>query len=98
MMEQTVTAIVTNRCSFPMEPQQISLNDHVFTRFECEIACAIQLYIRLANNKIPSDETLACIIRDLRGHINKPIAPTENMVLLLQYHEREDHRAIYLSV
>ena len=81
-----------------MEPQRITLNGHVFTRYECEIACAIQLYIRLANNKTPSDETLGCIIRDLRGRINDPIPPTQNMVLLLQYHEREDHRAIYLSV
>lgn len=98
MLEQTVHTIIINHYSFSMEPQQITLNDHVFTRYECEIACAIQLYIRLNNNIIPSDETLGCIIRDLRGHVNNPIPPTQNMVLLIQYHEREDHRAIYLSV
>ncbi|KAL2047597.1 hypothetical protein N7G274_000639 [Stereocaulon virgatum] len=61
---------------------QATINDHTFSRYECQIACAIQLYIRNANGEVPSDDTLGYIINHLRGQVGgKPlpctaIAPT----------------------
>ena len=77
---------------------QAVLNNHTFSRYECQIACAIQLYIRNANNQIPSDDTIAQIIRYLRGQTSGPAPPCANLVILIQHHSREDHRALYLSV
>lgn len=75
---------------------QATLNNHTFSRYECQIACAIQLYIRNANNQVPSDDTIAQIIQYLRGGGHPP--PCLNLVILIQHHSREDHRALYLSV
>ena len=77
---------------------QATLNNHTFSRYECQIACAIQLYIRNANNQIPNDDTIAHIIQYLRGHTGGSPPPCANLVILIQHHSREDHRALYLSV
>lgn len=75
-----------------------TLNNHTFSRYECQIACAIQLYIRNGNNQIPNDETIAQIIQYLRQQTWGSPAPCANLVILIQHHSREDHRALYLSV
>ena len=77
---------------------QATLNNHTFSRYECQIACAIQLYIRNANNQVPSDETIAEIIYYLRGQTSGWPPPCANLIILIQHHSREDHRALYLSV
>ena len=89
-----------------MDWTHFKLNEHLFTRYECEIACAVQLFIRAANNnQLPTDKDLARVLGHLRGRDGftgvadrETLPPTTNMVLSLQYHEREDHRIIYLSV
>lgn len=82
-----------------MEPLvQISINDHLFSRYECEIACAIKLYIRNANNNIPSDETLGFIIKSLRGEVNGEPLPCQDMAFVIEHYETEAVRSIYLSV
>ncbi len=77
---------------------QATLNNHTFSRYECQLACAIQLYIRNANNQVPSDDTIAHIIQYLRGQTGGYTPPCTNLVILIQHHFREDHRALYLSV
>ena len=77
---------------------QATINDHTFSRYECQIACAIQLYIRNANGGVPSDDTLGYIINHLRGQVGGKPLPCQHFVIGVQYHEREDHRALYLSV
>ena len=77
---------------------QATLNNHTFSRYECQIACAIQLYIRNANNQVPSDDTIAQIIQYLRGQTGGYLPPCSNLIILIQHHFREDHRALYLSV
>lgn len=81
-----------------MDPSRIVINNHVFSRYECEVACAIQLYIRNANNQKPSDETLGFIIKSLRGEVNGVPLPCANMVYNIEHDVSEPVRAIYLSV
>lgn len=81
-----------------MDPMRICINNFVFSKYECQIACAIQLYIRNANNNVPSDETLGFIIKALRGDINGVPLPCQNMVYVIEHYDTEAVRAIYLSV
>ena len=60
----------TNNKVTPMEPANVSLNGRTFSRYECQIAMAIKLYIRNSNNETPSDETVGVIINSLRGQVN----------------------------
>jgi len=88
----------TTNSSAAMEPMQVMINDHIFSRYECEIACAIQLYTRNANNQIPSDDTISFIIKSLRGEVNGETLPCQHMVFVIEHYEIEAVRAIYLSV
>ena len=69
----------TNRKTYnktsPMEPAYVSLNGWNFSRYECQIAMAIKLYVRNSNNAIPSDETVGVIINSLRGQVNGVSSP-----------------------
>lgn len=77
---------------------QATINSHTFSRYECQIACAVQLYVRNANGQVPNDETLSYIIKYMRGQVGGTPLPCQHFVIEVQYHGREDHRAIYLSV
>lgn len=88
----------TNNHSTIMEPMQVTINHHIFSRYECTIACALQLYIKNANNQRPSDDTLGFIVKSLRGEINGEPLPCQSMVYIIQHYEVEAVRAIYLSV
>ncbi len=81
-----------------MANARIYINNHAFSRYECEIACAIQLFIRNANNKVPTDETLGFIIKALRGEINGESLPCQSMVSMIERYDTESVRSIYLSV
>ena len=81
-----------------MNPMRIPINNRIFSKYECEIACAIKLYIRNANNQIPTDETLGFIIKALRGEVNGEPLPCQNMVYVIEHYDTEAVRAIYLSV
>ena len=85
-------------CSFQMSSSQVWINNSAFSKYECEIACAIQLYIRNANNRVPTDETLGFIIKALRGDVNGVPLPCQNMVYIIEHYDTEAVRAIYLSV
>ena len=61
-----------------MEPTHIYLNGWSFSRYECQIAMAIKLYIRNSNNVTPSDETIGVIINSLRGQVNGVSFPLDN--------------------
>lgn len=67
----------TNSKVIPMEPTNVSLNGWTFSRYECQIAMAIKLYIRNSNNETPSDETIGVIINSLRGQVNG-VSPPRN--------------------
>ncbi|KAL9076163.1 MAG: hypothetical protein Q9161_001210 [Pseudevernia consocians] len=84
----------------PMEPAYVCLNGWNFSRYECQVAMAIKLYIRNSNNATPSDETVGVIINSLRGQVNgyQVPAPIYNVVSTLQSHRLESHRALYLQV
>lgn len=60
-----------------MEPTYVSLNGWNFSRYECQVAMAIKLYIRNSNNAVPSDETVGVIINSLRGQVNGVSLPHE---------------------
>ena len=60
----------TNNKPSSMEPAYISLNGWNFSRYECQVAMAIKLYIRNSSNAVPSDETIGVIINSLRGQVN----------------------------
>ena len=81
-----------------MESMRVRINNHVFSKYECEIACAIRLYIRNANNRIPTDETLGYVIKALRGDINGDPLPCQDMVYVIEHFDNEAVRSIYLSV
>lgn len=93
-------AVIQSTNSHPavMEPMHVTINHHIFSRYECEIACALQLYIKNANNQKPSDDTLGFIIKSLRGEINGEPLPCQKMVRIIQHYGVEAVRAIYLSV
>lgn len=61
-----------------MEPTHISLNGWSFSRYECQIAMAIKLYILNSNSATPSDETIGVIINSLRGQVNGVSFPLGN--------------------
>lgn len=67
----------TNNKVTPMEPTNVSLNGWNFSRYECQIAMAIKLYIRNSNNETPSDETVGVIINSLRGQVNGVSLPRD---------------------
>lgn len=81
-----------------MERMQVTINHHTFSRYECKIACALQLYIKNGNNQKPSDDTLGLIVKSLRGEINGEPLPCQSMVYIIQHYEEEAVRALYLSV
>lgn len=81
-----------------MEPAYVALNGWNFSRYECQVAMAIKLYIRNSNNATPSDETVGVIINSLRGQVNGVPAPIYNVVSTLQSHRLESHRTLYLQV
>ena len=81
-----------------MAAVRVRINNHVFSKYECEVACAIQLYIRNANNRVPTDETLGYVIKSLRGDINGDPLPCQDMVYVIEHFENEAVRSIYLSV
>ena len=88
----------SSNSSSGMEHTRVLINNHAFSRYECEIACAIQLYIRNANNRVPTDETLGFIIKALRGHVNGEPLPCQGMVSVIERYNTETVRSIYLSV
>lgn len=79
-------------------PAQVTINGAVFSRYECEVSCAIKLWIKNANNAVPSDETLGYIINSLRGRVNGTALPCQNLVPQIQRHSQEGVRSIYMSV
>ena len=78
-------------------PAQITFNGATFSKYECEISCAIKLWIKNANNAVPSDDTLGYIINSLRG-FNGTAMPCQNIVHQIQRHSQEGVRSIYMSV
>ena len=79
-------------------PAQITINNATFSRYECEVSCAIRLWIRNANNASPSDETLGYIVNSLRGRVNGTALPCQNLTQQIQRHSQERVRSIYMSV
>ena len=67
-----------NKLPLTMEPTHIFLNGWSFSRYECQVAMAIKLYIRNSNNVTPSDETIGVIINSLRGQVNGVSFPPGN--------------------
>lgn len=76
----------------------INFNGATFSRYECQIACAIKLWIRNANNAVPSDDTLGYIVNSLRGKVNGTALPCQNIMAQIQRHSQESVRSIHLSV
>lgn len=79
-------------------PAQVTINSATFSKYELEVSCAIQLFIKNANSAAPSDETLGYIINSLRGKVNGTAMPCQNLVLQVHRHSQEPVRSIYLSV
>ena len=88
----------SSRSTISMASTKVRINNHLFSMYECQIACAIQLYIRNANNKVPTDETLGFILKALRGEVNGEPLPCQRMVSVIEHYDTEAVRAIYLSV
>lgn len=80
------------------ESAQVIINGATFTRYELELVCAIKLWIKDANNTVPSDENLACIVNSLRGKVNGMAPTCQNIVPQIQRHAQEGVRSIYMSV
>ncbi|CAD6574789.1 MAG: hypothetical protein ASARMPRED_006914 [Alectoria sarmentosa] len=80
------------------EPAQVTINGATFSRYECQLACAINLWIKNANKAVPSDETLGYIINSIRGKVNGTGLPCQNIIPQIQRHSQEGVRSIYLSV
>ena len=79
-------------------PAQVTINGATFSRYECEVSCAIKLWIRNANNAVPSDDTLGYIVNSLRGRVNGTALPCQNLMAQIQRHPQEGVRSIYMSV
>ena len=79
-------------------PAQVIINGAAFSKYECEICCAIKLYIRDVNNAVPSDDTLGYIINSMRGEVNGSPLPCQNIIPQIQRHSQEQVRSIYMSV
>ena len=79
-------------------PAQVIFNGVSFSKYELEVSCAIKLWIKNANNAVPSDETLGYIINSLRGKVNGTALPCANLVPQIQRHSQEGVRSIYMSV
>ena len=79
-------------------PAQVTLNGATFSKYELEVSCAIKLWIRNANNAIPSDETLGYIVNSLRGKVNGTAMPCQNLLPQIQRHSQEAVRSIHISV
>ena len=75
-----------------------TINGATFSKYELELVCAIKLYIKNANNAVPNDEILGDVVNSLRGKVNRTGLPCLNIVPQIQRHDREEVRAIYLSV
>lgn len=85
-------------CQTMAEPAQIAINGANFSRYECQIACAIKLFVKNANNAVPTDETIGFIINSLRGIVNGVPLPCNTIVSQLQSHPLEGVRSCYMSV
>lgn len=80
------------------EQAQVSINGAIFSRYECQICCAVKLWIKNADNTVPSDDTLSYIVRRLRGFCVESHPPCQNIVPQIQRHSEEGVRSIYMSV
>ena len=79
-------------------PAQFIINGATFSKYECEICCAIKLWIRDANNAAPSDKILGYIIKSMRGKVNGSPLPCQNILQQIQRHSQAQVRSIYMSV
>ncbi|KAL9076162.1 MAG: hypothetical protein Q9161_001209 [Pseudevernia consocians] len=80
------------------ETAQVIINGATFSRYECQVCCAIKLWIKNANRAVPSDETLGYIVNSLRGRVDGTAMPCQNIVPQIQRHSQEGVRSIYMSV
>ena len=80
------------------EAQHLTINGATFSRYECQVSCAIKLWIKNANNAVPNDETLGYIVNSLRGKVNGTALPCQNIMHQIQRHSQEGVRSIYMSV
>ena len=88
----------SSTASSGMEASHITINGQVFSRHECEIACAIKLYVKNASNQTPSDETMGYVLRCMRGEVNGIPLQCHQMVHAIEHYNTEAVRSIYLSV
>ena len=79
-------------------PAQVIINGVAFSRYELEVVCAIKLWIKNANNTVPSDEILGYVVNFLRGKVNGTPLPCANIVRQIQRHSQEGVRSIYMGV
>ena len=80
------------------EPAHVIINGATFSRYELEVVCAIKLWIKNANNAVPSDEILGYVVNSLRGKVNGTPPPCQNIVPQIQRHSQEGVRSLYMSV
>lgn len=80
------------------ENAQVTINGATFSEYECQISCAIHLWIKDANDEPPSDDTLGHIVQNLRRKLDKTALPCQNMVHQIQRHSEEGVRSIYTNV
>ena len=80
------------------EPDKITLNGATFSRYECQVCCAIKLWIKTANKAAPSDDSLGYIVNSLRGKVNGTAMPCKNILDQIKRHSEEGVRSIHLSV
>ncbi|KAL9069045.1 MAG: hypothetical protein Q9161_005803 [Pseudevernia consocians] len=80
------------------ESAQVTINGAIFSRYECQVSCAIKLWIKDSNNATPSDDNLGYIVKFLRGTDDETVLPCQNIVAQIRRHSEEGVRSIYESV
>lgn len=73
------------------------MNEVTFFRYECRVCCAIKLWIKHANNAVPSDD-VGYVVKSLCGNINRTTLTYQNFVPQIRRHSQGGVRSTYISV
>lgn len=79
-------------------PAEVTINGATFSRYECQLSCAIKLWIKDVDNAPPYDETLGYIIKRLRGDVDNTVLSCKNIVAQIEHHAEENIRSIHFDV
>ena len=69
-----------------------TINNQRYTQWEAEIACALEIWVRVSN------ETIGVVLGFMRNGVGAPAVPCAGLATALQRSQHASHRELYARV